>query len=1013
MNNPANRYYTSKSRKFLSSFVCAFFTFSTITAALASRGAIASSEARNDNSSSSQNTTSSLNNRSSQGNTQSTDGIWQFVEETSIVSSGERQIIPKTYRTARVNEDALNHVLRRAPMEFTQEAMVSNETLAIPMPDGSFSTFRIEESPIMERTLAAQYPEIKTYRGQGIDDRTATVRFDFAPAGFHAMILSERGTIYIDPYAKGDTTDYITYYKSEYRNDAKAFSCYFTEDDKAPQNQTQPASPNVTNGTILRTYRLALAATGEYTTFQGGTVIAALAAMTTSMNRVDGIYEREVGVRMVLIANESLIIYTNPATDPYTNSNGSTMLGQNQANLDSVIGSANYDIGHVFSTGGGGVAGLGVVCSAGNKARGVTGNPSPVGDGFDVDYVAHEMGHQFGGLHTFNGTTSNCGGGNRSSSAAYETGSGSTIMAYAGICGSQNLQPHSDDYFHVKSLEQIAAFIAGNSCDVETSTGNTVPAVTVGGSVTIPKSTPFTLTASGSDANGDALTYCWEEYDLGPASPPDTDADGSTRPIFRSFNPVASASRTFPKLSDVLNNTTTFGEALPAISRTMSFQVTVRDNRVGGGGINTATRQVVVTASAGPFLVTQPNTSVSWTGGTQQTIAWDVANTSAAPVNTANVKISLSTDGGSTFPIVLAAVTPNDGSQMMTVPNVATTAARVKVQGVGNIFFDVSNSNFTIVQGSSGGSRAAFDFDGDGRTDLGFYRLGLWGVLQSSQSYSFGSGEFLSWGGSGLQPIVADFDGDGRADLAYMVAPAGGQSAAYAILKSTANYQFGQAQFVPAGFPSVGDTPVVGDFDGDGKADPAIWRSSNGVWIIPRSSSNYSTYIFAQWGQAGDIPVVGDIDGDWKADIGFYRDGLWGFLKSSEAYSLASAQFFSWGGAGLAPTVADFDGDGKADIGYVAPPAGGQSAVYSILQSSTGYSFGAGQVLFVPAGFPALGDTPVVGDFDGDGKADPGIWRSSQGVWIIPLSSANYASFLFSQWGVSGDVPIPSSLIQY
>ncbi len=311
--------------------------------------------------------------------------------------------------------------------------------------------------------------------------------------------------------------------------------------------------------------------------------------------------------------------------------------------------------------------------------------------------------------------------------------------------------------------------------------------------------------------------------------------------------------------------------------------------------------------------------------------------------------------------------------------------------------------------------RRRSDFDSDLRTELGFYRNGLWGFLKSGQNFSLASPQFFSWGGAGLAPIVADFDGDAKADIGFVAPPAAGQSAVYSILQSSQGYGFGVGQvlFVPAGFPALGDTPVVGDWDGDGKADPAIWRASQGVWIIPLSSGNYASFIFAQWGVNGDVPIVCDIDGDEKADIGFYRNGLWGFLKSSQGYGFGSAQFFSWGGAGLAPIVADFDGDGKADLAYVAPPSGGQSAVYSILQSSTGYSFAAGQVLFVPAGFPVLGDTPVVGDWDGDGKADPAIWRSSVGVWIIPLSSANYASFIFAQWGVNGDVPLPNSLSQY
>jgi hypothetical protein len=631
------------------------------------------------------------------------DTLWQDVVSATAAEDPIRMMAPGTYRTLQLDGSAFTAIADAAPQESSAAARRLPSVLALPLPEGGFTRFRIEVSPIMEPALAAQFPEIRTYRGQGLDDPQATVRLDWTPAGLHAMVLSPRGALLIDPQTKGDTAHYVAYYKKDYRRRVTpAFRCQVTGGAvAAPSISAEPGFTIQSPGGQLQRYRLAAAATGEFTRFHGGTVAGALAGITTLMNRVNAIYERELAVRLVLVGNNASIIYTNPSTDPYSNNDGVAMLGQNRTNLNAVIGSANYDIGHAFSTGGGGVAGLGVVCSS-SKAEGVTGSTSPVGDAFAIDYVAHEMGHQFGGNHTFNGTTANCGGGNRASSAAYEPGSGSTIMPYAGICGAEDLQPHSDDYFHAKSLLEISAFLAagGASCDQVSATGNTPPIVEAGPSFTIPRNTPFTLTAAGSDADGDALTYTWEEYDLGAAAPPNT--DNGNRPIFRSFPPVASPSRTFPRLSDILSNTATLGESLPTTTRTMTFRVTVRDNRAGGGGFGMDTMQVNVRSDAGPFAVTQPNTAVSWPGESTQTVTWNVANTAAAPVSAANVRILLSTDGGQTFPTVLLASTPNDGSQAIVVPNTPTNAARLKIEAVGNVFFDLSNANFTITPGGGG-----------------------------------------------------------------------------------------------------------------------------------------------------------------------------------------------------------------------------------------------------------------------------------------------------------------------
>lgn len=625
------------------------------------------------------------------------------------LSLPQRYAWPDTFTGFAIDLPAIRRQLQAAPLEFTPAAATSPLVFTLPMPDGGEAVFKLVETVTMDPALSLQYPDIKTYAGQGVTDPAALLRLSISAQGFHAMVLSPRGFVYIDPLQQGDVNDCIVYFKKDF----KYPTGFFCEADERKEHAVADIKyPAIaagqalrTHGTTLRTYRLALACTGEYTQFHGGTRASALAAMVASMNRVNGIYESEVAVRMVIIPNDTLIIYTDAATDPYSNTNGVAMLSENQTTIDAVIGNANYDVGHVFSTGGGGVASLNVPCVSGSKARGVTGSGSPVGDAFDVDYVAHEMGHQFGAFHTFNAVTGSCNG-NRSATAAFEPGSGITIMAYAGICTSTNdLAPNSIAYFHTYSFLQITNFIttgSGNSCPVATATGNTPPNVVPAAlNYTIPYQTPFTLTATGTDANGDALTYSWEELDLGAAG--NWNAPIGDAPIFRPFPPVSSGARTFPRLSDIVDNTTTIGEILPSYARTLKFRITVRDNRLGGGGVmypeDTIRVNIINTGAA--FSVTSPNTALTWTAGQSATITWNVSGTSTAPVSCANVSILLSTDGGYTYPVTVLASTPNDGSETITVPSNITTTARIRIQAIGNIFFDISNVNFTIQSGAA------------------------------------------------------------------------------------------------------------------------------------------------------------------------------------------------------------------------------------------------------------------------------------------------------------------------
>ncbi len=614
---------------------------------------------------------------------------------------------------------ALNTYLLQAPLE--EEISPSITQILLPLPDGRLEAFSLFNAPIMHEDLAAKYPEIQTYWGKSLKNPAISMRCDWTPKGFHAIIFHSTGEVFIDPHSLEDN-QYQVYYKKDFlaqkSDNLSSFVCETLEEEEKPKSDVTgdtkgPVNDFEKSGAdgFLRVYRVAVAATGEYTAYHGGTKADALAAIVTTMNRVNSVFERELALRLELVANNDDIIYTNPTTDPYSypiDNTAGVVANQNQTNLDAVIGDANYDIGHVFSTENfGGVANVYATCRTGYKALGASGIPNPIGDPYDVNYICHEMGHQFGANHTFNSESFNCYN-QRSPGSAYEPGSGTTIMAYQGLCAPHNIGSGTDDYFHIVSLQSISNYTTnglGNGCPTYLPINNNAPTVDAGNDYVIPKETPFILTGSGNDVDGDMLTYCWEQFDLGQGGPPD-DPTVSSAPLFRSFPPTPDPIRYFPQLNDIINNQQTTGEILSSVGRNMTFRLTARDNgQTGIGGCYVSDEiDVTVSGNSGPFLVTMPNSNLAWEANSMQTILWDVANTDMPPVSCANVDILLSIDGGYTYPIDLAINVPNDGSHEVVIPFHLTNEARIRIQCHNNVFFDISNENFQIVPPTTSGS---------------------------------------------------------------------------------------------------------------------------------------------------------------------------------------------------------------------------------------------------------------------------------------------------------------------
>ena len=643
---------------------------------------------------------------------QNSDELWSkstgFQKSTSKKLA--RKSIPNKFESYELNLNQLKNKLSKAPKR-KEKLEKSSTILSFPNEKGNLEKYQIFEASIMEEGLQKQYPNIRSYIGKGIDNPGSVIRFSVSPIGLHAMVMrNTEGTVYIDPYT--ENSDSYIVYSSKNLPTIEPFECKFDEVNTSQKSsvKTTAAKTGNANDGKLRTFRLAIATTGEYSQFHltrqnisptatdAVKKAAVLSAIVTTMTRVNGIFERDVSLTMNLVANNTAIIFLDAATDGFTNDDSSKLINESQTKIDALIGTANYDIGHTFSTGGGGLAQLNAPCNATLKARGITGSSSPIGDAYDIDYVAHEMGHQYGSHHTFNGDAGNCAGDNRNLGTAVEPGSGSTIMSYSGLCAPQNIQNLADPYFHLVGIREMWKNISTGSstCAAISVTGNNAPILNDIPNYTIPISTPFVLTANASDSNGDNLTYTWEQLDTEITTYPLV-STATSGPAFRSIPQTASSKRYFPNQATIISgNLSNQWEVLPSVGRTMRFGVNVRDNNSAGG--QTASKETLVTfaSGAGPFKVTSQSTALTWEAGTSRTITWDVANTNSIPVNCSFVNILISTDGGITFPTKLASNVQNDGSQEIVVPNIATNMARIKVESVGNIFYSINSKNITI-----------------------------------------------------------------------------------------------------------------------------------------------------------------------------------------------------------------------------------------------------------------------------------------------------------------------------
>ncbi len=589
---------------------------------------------------------------------------------------------------------------------------VNEGLIELPLPDGTMHRFLLERASNFHPQLEEKFPDIQSYHLISVSTPSISGKLDVSNRGISAVCRHPKSDIYIDLHLTDGRPYYMSYFTDDYEVEDDFLTSYLGHDHTFhndvmhfmnDQPRKSPFSRSANEPVQLYVYDLALTCTGEYGLKHGGTVDGVLSAMNTALSRINFVLESELAIRLQLIANNDELIHLNGSNDPFTNGNAAQMALECNNFLLTKLGPGGFDVGHVFGTQCSNVVGtsggVGTVCG-GNKGFGSSCEIS-TSDRFYIGIVCHELGHQFGAEHTWN----NCptapdnqfNGG-----TAFEPGSGSTIMSYAGACSDQNIQSTPDFYYHNNSIEDMIFFSrvsGGKQCAEIMETGNHHPTVkaVAGEGAFIPIMTPFRLTGEGNDIDGDDLTFVWEQYDpgVGQAGMNPLGQPQGNAPIFRSIPPRSDPTRYFPNLNSVLTGQSSTNEVLPTYSRTLTFRITARDQVESFGGVAWDEIKIQATSDAGPFKVTNLNNGDTLRQGDFIPVEWDIAGTNQLPVNCHLVDIVLAADG-KTFSDTLAARVPNDGREMVLIPQVQSSSARIMVAAADNIFYNVNDTQLVI-----------------------------------------------------------------------------------------------------------------------------------------------------------------------------------------------------------------------------------------------------------------------------------------------------------------------------